>query len=134
MKQLYRLTDDGQFQRVRAQGKSWAHPLLVLVAAPNNLEITRCGFSVGKRMGKAHTRNRIKRMIREAVRVRFDGVKSGYDLVWIARVALTDQTDFWEVDSTVESLLRRSRLLDFVPSQAKNRPYKAENGLAQEEN
>lgn len=122
MKQIYRLREGSQFQQVRANGKSWAHPLLVLVAAPNKLELTRCGFSVGKRMGKAHTRNRIKRMVREAVRVRHAGVKPGYDLVWIARTALTDKTDFWEIDRTVESLLRRARLLDFVPPEAANRP------------
>jgi ribonuclease P protein component len=121
MKRIYRLTDGRQFQRVRAQGKSWAHPLLVLVAAPNGLDITRCGFSVGKRMGKAHTRNRIKREVREAVRVRHAGIKPGYDLVWIARNGLTDETGFWEIDRTVESLLRRARLLDFVPPEAANR-------------
>lgn len=65
-------------------------------------------------------------MIREAVRVRQAGIKPGYDLVWIARTALTDQTDFWEVDRTVETLLRRARLLDFVPAQATNRPRKSE--------
>jgi ribonuclease P protein component len=128
MKQQYRLTDDTQFQRVRNQGKSWAHPLLVLVAAPNNLEITRCGFSVGKRMGKAHSRNRIKRMLREAVRVRHAGIKPGYDLVWIARTALTDKADFWDVDITVETLLRRAHLLNFIPPQALNRPRKGEEG------
>jgi ribonuclease P protein component len=123
MKRIYRLTEGTQFQRVRAKGKSWAHPLLVLVAAPNGLDITRCGFSVGKRMGKAHTRNRIKRVLGEAVRVRHSGIKPGYDLVWIARTALTDKTDFWEVDHTVETLLRRSRLLDFVPPEVSNRPH-----------
>jgi len=122
MKKIYRLTDGSQFQRVRNKGRSSAHPLLVLVASTNGLERTRSGFSVGKRMGKAHVRNRIKRRLREAVRVRLTGIKPGYDLVWIARAGLTDQTDFWEIDRTVESLLRRARLLDFVPNQAINRP------------
>jgi ribonuclease P protein component len=125
MKKCYRLTKDYHFQQVRAKGKSWAHPLLVLVAAPNGLEITRCGFSTGKRLGKAHTRNRIKRMLREAVRVRHEGLKKGYDLVWIARNNLTDDTDFWTVDATVESLLKRARLIEFVPPEVGQRPHKA---------
>jgi ribonuclease P protein component len=126
MKRIHRLTDDRQFQTVRAKGKSWAHPLLVLVAAPNGLPVTRCGFSTGKRLGKAHVRNRIKRMVREAVRVRHPGVKKGYDLVWIARQGFTDQTDFWMVDATVENLLRRAKLIEFVPPQVGQRPRKAE--------
>ena len=122
MKRIYRLTKGYEFQRVRQHGKSWAHPLLVLVVAPNPLEVTRCGFSVGKRMGKAHVRNYIKRSIGEAVRVRHAGIKPGYDLVWIARQNLTEEIGFWEIDNVVESLLRRARLLDWTPPQAINRP------------
>ncbi len=122
MKKIYSLTKDYHFQQVRAKGKSWAHPLLVLVAAPNGLDITRCGFATGKRLGKAHTRNRIKRMLREAVRVRHAGLKKGYDLVWIGRNGLSDQTDFWTVDATVENLLRRARLVEFTPAQVAMRP------------
>ncbi len=124
MKRIYSLTKGHQFQQTRARGRSWAHPLLVLVAAPNGLEITRCGFSVGKRLGKAHTRNRLKRELREAVRVRHPGLKKGFDLVWIARQNLTEATDFWTIDQTVESLLRRAKLVEFVPEQVGQRPRK----------
>jgi ribonuclease P protein component len=128
MKRIYSLTKGHQFQQTRARGRSWAHPLMVLVAAPNGLEITRCGFSVGKRLGKAHTRNRLKRELREAVRVRHPGLKKGFDLVWIARQNLTEATDFWTIDQKVESLLRRAKLIEFVPEQVGQRPKKAENG------
>ena len=124
MKRIYSLTKGHQFQQTRAKGRSWAHPLLVLVAAPNGLEITRSGFSVGKRLGKAHTRNRLKRELREAVRVRHPGLKKGFDLVWIARNNLTEETDFWTIDQTVDSLLRRARLVEFVPEQVTKRPRK----------
>jgi ribonuclease P protein component len=127
MKRIYSLTKGHQFQQTRARGRSWAHPLMVLVAAPNGLEITRCGFSVGKRLGKAPTRNRLKRELREAVRVRHPGLKKGFDLVWIARQNLTEATDFWTIDQTVESLLRRAKLIEFVPEQVGQRPKKAEN-------
>ncbi len=127
MKRIYSLTKGHQFQQTRARGKSWAHPLVVLVAAPNGLEITRCGFSVGKRLGKAHTRNRLKRELREAVRVRHSGLRKGFDLVWIARNNLTEETDFWMVDQTVDSLLRRAKLIEFVPPQVGQRPRKTLN-------
>lgn len=135
VKQIYRLTKDQHFQRVRAKGKSWSHPLLVLVAAPNGKGVTRCGFSVGKRLGKAHVRNRIKRMVREAVRVRHAGIKKGFDLVWIARAGpagLRENTEFWTVDATVENLLRRAKLIEFVPPQVGQRPHKAEQDKAVE--
>ncbi len=124
MKRIYSLSKGNQFQYVRNKGRSVSHPLLVLVAAPNRLDITRSGFSVGKRMGKAHTRNRLKRELREAVRVRHAGLKKGFDLVWIARAALTEETDFWTIDATVEQLLRRAKLIESVPAQVEQRPCK----------
>ncbi len=127
MKRIYSLSKGRQFQHVRNRGKSWAHPLLVLVAVSNDSQITRSGFSVGKRVGKAHTRNRLKRILREAVRVRHSGIKPGFDLVWIARNNLTEEVNFWLVDQTVESLLRRARLLDSLPPQAVQRPRASGN-------
>ena len=121
MNKLYRLKKGREFQRVRATGKSWSHPLLVLVATANQLNVTKHGFAVGKRFGKAHARNRLKREIREAVRVRQAGLKIGYDLVWIARSHLNEQTSFWEIDSAIENLLKRARLLEFTPPEATSR-------------
>jgi len=57
MRRRYRLRTDAQFRRVRSEGRSWAHPLLVLYALPNDEGVTRVGFSVGKRVGKAVARH-----------------------------------------------------------------------------
>ena len=51
---------------------------------------TRVGIIVSKRLGKATTRNRVKRRIREAVRSLYAELPSGYDLVLIARSPATD--------------------------------------------
>jgi ribonuclease P protein component len=124
MKKKNRLTKAYQFQQARAKGKSWSHPLLVLVVVPNKLDITRCGFATGKRLGKAHVRNRLKRMLREAVRVRHSGLKKGYDLVWIGRNSLTEDIDFWKLDAVVENLLRRAKLIQYLPPQVAQRAPK----------
>lgn len=109
MRKRYRLRTDAQFRRVRSEGRSWAHPLLVLYALPNDEGVTHVGFSVGKRIGKAATRNRVKRLLREAVRLQFANVKPGYDLVFIARAPVATAT-FRDVAAVVDQLLRRSRL------------------------
>ena len=109
MRRRYRLRTDAQFRRVRSEGRSWAHPLLVLYALPNDEGVTRVGFSVGKRVGKAVARNRAKRLLREAVRLRFEDIGPGYDLIWIARAPIATAT-FREVAAAVDQLLRRSRL------------------------
>lgn len=116
MQRRYRLKKSAEFQRVRALKRSWAHPLMVLYVAPNDLEIVRVGISTSKRIGKAVARNRAKRLIREAVRLLLPRVTPGHDLVFVARPAIAE-ADFEQVGRAVEILLRRARILS-LPSRA----------------
>jgi ribonuclease P protein component len=97
---------------VRARRRSWAHPLLVLYAAPQDGEggPARSGFVVGRRVGNAVGRNRVKRRLREAVRARQPALVSGMDLVWIARPPIA-AADYAAIGAAVGQLLRRARIL-----------------------
>ena len=110
MKKRYRLTSNKQFQRVRREGRSWAHPLLVLCALPNDLGHSRFGFSVSHWVGKAVVRNRAKRLMREATRLRQRDIEEGWDLVFIARNPIRE-ANFRQVDQAVQQLLRQAGLL-----------------------
>ncbi len=111
MKRADRLPRNADFQRVRAAKRSWAHPLLVLFAAPSELPATRLGVSVGKRVGNAVVRNRVRRRLREAVRLRRPDLRPGHDLVFIARPA-SAEADWPALRAAAEQLLRRARILD----------------------
>ena len=111
VKRAQRLRTDADFQRVRAARQSWAHPLLVLYAAPNGLGLSRLGISVGKRVARqAVVRNRVRRRVREAVRLRYGRLAPGYDLLFIAR-APAAEASWAELSEVVEQLARRARLL-----------------------
>lgn len=109
MRRAHRLRSSADIQRVRAQKRSWAHPLLVLYAAPNDLGHARVGVSVSRRIGKAVVRNRVRRRVREAVRRRFSALGS-YDLLFVAR-GPSASADWAALSAAVEELLRRARLL-----------------------
>lgn len=117
MERALRLTYDADFRRVRAQGKSWAHPYAILCALPNNLPHNRYGFSVSKRLGGAVVRNRVKRLLREAVRTtakEAGPLVPGFDIVFIARLPIVGRS-FAEVRDVVRTLLRRAKLLPPAP-------------------
>jgi ribonuclease P protein component len=105
------------FAEVRRKGRSWSNSALVLVALPNGLEMSRFGFTVGKKVGNAVVRNRIKRRLREVVR--HSEVARGWDLVVIARGEAAS-ADFQGLGLALRSLLRRAHLLGGLENAATN--------------
>lgn len=81
----HRLTRSVDFHTVHAEGRCWSNRMLVLCKCPNGLPTSRFGFSVSKRIGKAVYRNRVKRRLREGVRLRCDLISPGWDVVLVAR-------------------------------------------------
>lgn len=109
MQDRLRLTGEKRFSSVFQEGRSWANPLLVLKVLPNGMDASRFGFSAGRRIGKAVTRNRVKRRLREGVRC--SQVKSGWDVVLIARKGAAS-ADFHQLKRSLDELLRRARLVE----------------------
>jgi ribonuclease P protein component len=105
-----RLRKPSEFQRVREQGRCWSATLLVVCKHPNGLPISRFGFSVSRRIGKAVARNRVKRQMREAVRMQQDLVAPGWDVVWIARQPI-GLAAYADIEQTVARLLGVAGLL-----------------------
>jgi ribonuclease P protein component len=112
MRRKYRLRANADFRRLRREGRSLVHPLLVSLTLPNGLEYSRFGFAVGRRLGKAVERNLLKRRMREAVwlRIQKGEIAAGWDVVFIARTAAQDAS-FHQVDEAIGLLLRRAGLL-----------------------
>ena len=106
----YTLRDKKRFQQVRQEGTSHPHPSMVLCYLPNGETYSRCGFTVSRRIGGAVERNRARRRMSEAVRLLWDVVAPGWDLVWIARPGIND-VEFSELQNACARLLRRARLL-----------------------
>ena len=118
MQRKFRLTRSEDFKRVRRFGKSYAHPLMVLVVQANDEAQgpdafpanVRVGVSAARTVGTAVKRNRAKRILRAAMQTLLPSLAPGWDLVLIARPALASST-LDETRQALYSLLQRSKLI-----------------------
>lgn len=96
--------------RVRRNGKSYAHPLIVLIAQPNESPQVRVGVTAGRSIGNAVQRNRAKRLLREAMRPILPTLASGWDLVLVARSGMVNAS-LKDTRSALDILLLRAGLI-----------------------
>lgn len=74
------------FRLAYREGRRVTSDLVAVYARPNGLRVTRIGISVRRSAGTAVARNRVRRRIREAVRLGHQGMAGGFDVVLVPRV------------------------------------------------
>ncbi|RPJ22443.1 MAG: ribonuclease P protein component [Chloroflexi bacterium] len=110
MQRKFRLTRSEDFKRVRRSGKSYAHPLVVLIVQTHDQSRVKVGVAAGRTVGTAVYRNRAKRLLREALRPLIPNLISGLDLIVIARPGLVSAT-LEETRQALLILLQRAQIL-----------------------
>lgn len=109
----HRLAKSTDIRRVYDEGRCWSNHLLVLCKRPNGLVHSRYAFSVSRRVGKAVVRNRVRRLLREALRSYLDLLAEGWDVLVIARRDAA-KADFWIVERALTELLISSGLFSSI--------------------
>jgi ribonuclease P protein component len=102
------LTKPKQYALVYNEGSSWRNSLLVVKALPNGTSLSRYGFSVSKRVGKSVIRNKVKRLLREIVRL--TPIRPGWDIIFIAYHSAAT-ADYTNLEKSVKELLSRAKLM-----------------------
>jgi len=111
MQRQFRIRHEKDFARLRQEGRTQQHRLMMLSLTPNGLPYNRYGFITGKRLGKAVSRNRVRRLLREVVCRLHPHLQPGFDIVLVARHPLVGQP-LAVVQRTVEELVQRAGIVE----------------------
>ncbi|HCJ09544.1 MAG TPA: ribonuclease P protein component [Clostridiales bacterium] len=103
------LRKPAEFQQVISEGKRFGGRFVLLFVRPSGTDVLRVGVSASSRAGTSVVRNRLKRLLREAVRRKAPDLRPGYDLVLIAKAAAAGR-GLADVAPDVEAVLRRAGL------------------------
>jgi len=108
-----RLSRSGDFDRAYRDGRSHANRHLVLYTFPRDPEEAgaevRLGVSVGRKVGAAVDRNKVKRSLREAFWGLAESLPEGYDFVLVGRSGAAELVNKQGLDGVRASI---SELLD----------------------
>ena len=87
---LTMLSHPQDFAAIQGGGTSRSHPYFSARFLRTDLETTRFGLSTGRQLGGAVVRNRVRRRLREALRVMAPSFQPGWDVLIIARPAIVE--------------------------------------------
>lgn len=103
-----RLRKTSDFYKVRQRGNSLSDRLLVMSVMQNQLDVTRFGFSIGKRVGNSVLRNKVKRRLRDIVHN--TSICKGWDVVVTVRSGSSD-SNFKKLNGSFNYLSNRLNIL-----------------------
>lgn len=87
MKRFPSVRKNSEFQYIYKNGTSYANRLLVMYVVKSGEEGNRIGISVSKKVGNSIVRHHITRLIREIFRINNHRLKTGLNIIVVARVA-----------------------------------------------
>ncbi len=108
---VYKIQKNHDFRVVYNRGKAVSNKLFVIYIYKNRRNINnRLGISISKKVGKSVIRNKIRRRIYEVYRLNQENLKSGYDIVFIARVGAKNRK-YEDIEKSILSLFKKGMIM-----------------------
>ena len=111
MRKIDTLKKNYEFKNVLDKGKFYKGKYVTLYIQKNKKEKNVIGIAVSKKIGKAVTRNRIKRLIRESYRLEKDKLQKGYNIVFLWNKNQENNCKSIQIQEDMQILFKRAGLL-----------------------
>ena len=106
-KDILRRKDD--FTSLYRKGKSVGERYIVLFYKKNNLSYNRIAFLASKKVGNSVERNRARRLMKENYRFLKSHIRTGYDMVFIARNTINGRKAY-DVEKSMKNAVNKAKL------------------------
>ncbi len=108
-----RLKKKKDFDVVFRKGRSFREDFLSIKIIPNDLEFSRFGLVVGQKVSKkAVSRNKVKRRLREAIRMELPNIKKGVDVILMTSPEIAGK-DFLEIEKRIKEIFIKAKILNY---------------------
>lgn len=105
-----RLKKKKDLERVFRRGQGFKEGFLFLKIVSNNLKTSRFAFVISLKVAKkASLRNKIKRRLREIIKIKLPKMKTGFDIVLVTFPGIETQ-DFQEIEETINKLFKKAKI------------------------
>ena len=106
-----RLKKKKDFEKVFNHGRIYRQDFLLLKLLKNDLEFSRIGFIVSKKISnKAVVRNKVKRRLRDIVRKKISDMKNNNDIIIIALQGIQEKT-FQEMEQEIDKIFIKAKII-----------------------
>ena len=104
------LRNKKEFSSIYRKGKSVPDRYVVLFVKKNNLGYNRTAFLASKKVGNSVQRNRAKRLMKESYRFLEGELRTGYDMILVARNSINGRK-FSDVDFSIRNALKKLNIM-----------------------
>lgn len=105
-----RLTHKKDFDKIFKEGKGFFAGSIGIKSAPNDFVYSRFGIIVSNKVSKkAVVRNKLRRQIREIIRLNLKNIKNGMDVAIICNPGL-EKKEYKEIENELLQILKRVKL------------------------
>lgn len=114
MKKTFSLKESKEFQKAIKKGVWYGGELVSIYILPNKHNLNFLGLAIGKKVGKATKRNRVKRVIRAAYLSMENNIKSGFNIIFVWRAkAKFEDLSFKSIKRDLERAFKKSGILEY---------------------
>ncbi len=110
MKKKFIIKKNYHINKIILHRKSVANKYFIVYQKHNNIEHFRYVISIGKKVGNAVTRNKVKRQIKSIIYQKVREIIRNYDILIIVRPK-TDNLTFLELERQLLDVLKKAKLI-----------------------